>query len=148
MYYRAVQVKGRAYANLIMHLVRHCDVVTFNVPYFHWKVGTTKPTVISDREMVSYLEEIENFLEWLRPYIIDDYFDNKYVGQTCGHMMRILTVRLSADIFDCFIAQDSIFDWDFPTDVQDLCFFQKASALFALFLMRKYLKCMKTMNQK
>lgn len=123
MYYRLKKkMKGFTYGRFISYLGRRCDVITFNIPYFSWHVGKAKPEKF-DEETTEYLEDVEEFLEELKPYIIDDYVSNEYFEEKCSHMMRIIVAKLTEDSYHMFSAGNDIFDWRFPVDVEDLCFF-------------------------
>ena len=123
MYYRLKKpMKGFTYGWFAWYLGQRCDVITFNIPYFSWDVGKPMPEKF-DEETTDYLEWVDDFLEDLKPYILKDYFSNEYFDEECSHMMRIIVAKLTEDSYHMFTAANNIFDWKFPADVEDLCFF-------------------------
>lgn len=130
MYYKLKKkMSGYTHQNLISYLANRCDIITFNIPYFDWKVGEPMPKEF-DEDFEEYLDNVEDFLEDVSNYIIKDYMSNKYFTKKTSYMMRIVILPLNEETYDIFVAQNDIFDWKYPADVEDLCFFSRGKCVF------------------
>ena len=105
-------------------LYTRCDVATFNIPYFSWRVGEPKPERF-DEEFSEYIEDkMKYLLNDLEPYILEDYFSNLYFGSERSYMMRIIVLELN-DETEFLVPDGSIYDYGYPEDFEDLCLFSK-----------------------